>query len=197
MSEHDYKTHALAALAGALGLPLVLIFDLVSSAGVSDWRDLATGGSGLASVLFLALGLLMAYAYLGLRSWLRERLNYRSLDLPILVLIGVTVVFHLGVFAFSLADGVGSGPALVPVFIAFWIGFLVLFGVLDIAIAILLLRDRAQLPGLLTLFAVVSGLLGLVELSVILSPAVLVLLPLLLMVMALCLMYRPDYLEVV
>jgi len=198
MTDRDYTLPALAAFATAVGMPLLFILDVVSSAGLGNWRDMATGGSGLVSFAFLLLGALMAYSYLALRAWLRDRLNYRKLDFLILALVGVTLAFHLGLFVLWLVGAwFASGEALAVMAVAFWIGFLVLFGILDIAIAIVLVRDREQLPGLLLLFAGVSGLLGMVELSILLSPAALVLIPVLLVVLALCLLHRPDVLEVI
>jgi hypothetical protein len=196
MNERQYTPFIVAACLAAFGLPALWIID-VALLGDGSWRDLLTRGPRFSDLLFLATGGLMAVAYQGFRSWLREQLNYRALDWPLKILIALTLAFHGAVFLLSMTGMVLPAEASVAIGIALWIGFLVLFGIVDLAIAIVLLRDRDQLPGLLMGYAGVSGLLGLMELSILFSPAALILLPLLLVLMALCLAYRPEYLEVV
>jgi len=196
MTERSYHLPALAACLAALGLPVFWMLDIVLT-GFTDWRSLASPSFNAGDVVFLGLGGLMVFALLGLRGWLRERLNYRTLDIPLTLLALLTALFHSMLFLLALAtlflpDDVSSLLSIIS-----FIGFIVLFGLLDIVIGILLLRDREQLPGLLTAYAIVSGLLGLLELSVILSPGALVLLPLQMALIALTLVYRPDVLEVI
>lgn len=196
MNERRYHLHAIAACLVAVGLPVFWMLDIALS-GLGDWRSIATQRFNIGDLVFLALGGLMIFAYLGLRDWLRERLNYRNLDWPLLILMGLTAVFHGVFFLLALASLLLPADAIALLGITAWIGFSVLFGVVDIAIAIVLVRDRDQLPGLLILYAVISGLLGLLELTVILSVGALVLIPLQMAVLALTLVYRPDVLEVI
>lgn len=196
MNERNYALPALAACLAALGLPVFWMLD-IALASFSDWRGLASQSFNAGDLVFLALGALMMIAYLGLRHWLRERLNYRTLDLPLLLLVVLTAVFHGTFFLLALASLVLPADVTTLLGVVGWVGFVVVFGVLDIVIAILLLRDREQLPGLLVAYAAVSGVLGLLELSVILSPGALVLLPLQMALLALTLIYRPDVLEVI
>ena len=196
MNERRYHLPAIAAVIAAAGLPVFWVLDIaLSSQG--DWRSVATQRFGIGDVVFLALGGLMIFAYLGLRSWLRERLNYRNLDTPLMILVGVTGLFHGVFFLLALGSLLLSADAIALLGITAWVGFAILFGVVDIIIAVLLVRDRDQLPGLLMLFAVVTGLLGLLELTVIFSLGALVLVPLQMAVLALTLVYRPDVLEVI
>lgn len=196
MNERRYHLHAIAACLVAVGLPLFWMLDIALS-GLGDWRSIATQRFNIGDFIFLALGGLMIFAYLGLRDWLRERLNYRNLDKPLLILVGLTAVFHSVFFLLALASLLLPADAMALLVITAFVGFSILFGVVDVAIAILLVRDRHQLPGLLMLYAVISGLLGLLELTVILSVGALVLIPLQMAVLALTLVYRPDVLEVI
>jgi hypothetical protein len=196
MTEHKYSLPALAAGIVALGLPAFWMFDL-AFAGLGDWHSLVRHDFGLSDLVFLALGGLTMIAYLGLRNWLREQLNYRALDLPLVLLVALTAAFHGVFFLLALATLFLPQDVTTLLGVVGWIGFAVLFGLLDVIIAVLLLKDRNLLPGLLAGYAVVSGLLGLLELSVIFSFGALVLLPLQMALLALTLFYRPDVLEVV
>ncbi|MEE4173629.1 MAG: hypothetical protein V2I57_05200 [Xanthomonadales bacterium] len=196
MNERQYHLPALAACLVAAGYPLLMIVD-AARISLSGWDSLTWSGPGFSDFVFLALGGLSIVAYLGFRSWLRERLNYDRLDLPLLVLAGLLGLFHGTLFLLSLLGWVASDEAVGVLAVAAWVGFTVLFGIVDLVIAILLIRDHKQLPGLLMPLAIVTGLLGLLELSVILALGTLVLVPLVMVLMALCLVYRPDYLEVV
>lgn len=196
MNDRSYALPALAACVVAFGFPVFLVLD-IAMASFSDWRSLASRPFNLGDLVFLALGGLMIVAFLGLRDWLRERLNFRALDLPLHLLIGLTAVFHGVMFALALATLVASADAVAMFGVVAWIGFVVLFGVVDLVIAIVLLRNRHELPGLLTLYAGVSLLLGVLELTVLFSAAALVLIPVQMAVLALTLFYRPDVLEVI
>lgn len=196
MTERNYALPAIAACLAAFGLPVFWMLD-IALASVGDWRSLASQSFNAGDLVFLLLGGLMMFAYLGLRDWLRERLNYRTLDVPLSLLVVLTGVFHGAFFLLALATLALPTDITTLLGVVGWVSFLVLFGVLDIVIAILLLRDRDQLPGLLVGYGVVSGVLGLLELSVILSPGALVLLPLQMALLALTLAYRPDVLEVI
>ncbi len=195
MTDKDYFPPALAALAAAIGLPLLWITDAVRL-GLSGARAL-DGGPGFADGMFLLLGLCMAWAYWALRGALRERLNYRALDVPLAALAVLTVLFHGALFAVALCGWFLDAGAVTVLVLAIWVPFLVLFGLADLAVALILLRDREQLPALFTLLGALSGILGLAEITVLFSVAALVLLPLVLVVLALCLVHRPDYLEVI
>ncbi len=195
MTDRDFRLPAMAALAAAIGLPLLWLQDLVR-VGLTGRHPL-DGGPSFADLLFLALGLAAAWAYLALRDYLRERLSYRTLDIPLLVLVGLTLLFHFGLFFIALTGWFLDGDVVTVLAMAFWLPLLVLFGLVDIVIAVLLLRDRAQLPALFTLLGALSLILGIMELTVIFSFTAVVLLPLLLLVVALCLVHRPDWLEVV
>jgi hypothetical protein len=196
MNARQYHLPALAACLVAVGFPLLWIVD-AARVSLSGWDSVNWSGPGFSDFVFLALGVLSIIAYLGLRNWLRERLNYDRLDVPLLVMVGLLGAFHGFMFSLTLLGLVASDEAVGVMAVAAWVGFTVLFGIVDLVIAILLLRDHTQLPGLVMPFAIVTGLLGLLELTVILALGALVLVPLVMVLMALCLVYRPDYLEVV
>lgn len=196
MNERNYTLPAIAACIVAVGFPALLVID-AARISLEGWESMTWSGPEFSDFVFLALGGLSIVAYLGFRSWLRERLNYHRLDIPLLVLAGLLGLFHVTLFFLSLLGWITSDETAGVLAVAVWIGFTVLFGIVDLVIAILLIRDHKQLPGLLMPLAIVTGLLGLLELTVIFSLGALVLVPLVMVLMALCLVYRPDYLEVV
>lgn len=196
MNERNYALPAAAACLAAIGLPLYWIIILVVG-NADDWNAMASQRFDAADVAFLVLGGLMMVAYFGLRSWLQECLSYRTLNAPLLVQIGLTGVFHVVIFLIALSTLMLPADSSAMLGVTAFIGFSILFGLVDLVIAILLLRDHRELPGLLIFYALVSAVLGVLQLTVILLIGALVLLPLQMIILALTLMYRPDVLEVI
>ena len=73
----------------------------------------------------------------------------------------------------------------------------VAFGVVDIVIAALLLRDRDELPQLLLAFAIVNLIVGLLELTVVLAFAAVVVLPIAVLILAAHFLREPEVIEIV
>ena len=199
MKDNDYRLPALAAFAAAVMIPLLWLADFSYAIvlGEDTFMDLLRRGVGVSDLLLLVAGALTVFAYHGFRQALRERLAYRSLDLLLLGLMIMTGLFHGMAFLQALIAPLFSGEGVAFLALALWVPFMVIFGALDLLIAIILLRDRKQLPDTLTVLAVLTLVLGLLEITVIFSLAAIVLLPLTLVVLGLYLVREPEYLEVI
>ncbi len=196
MSLDDYRGAGTAAIGAAILFPALWIYEL-GFAGWRDYQNFVAPEFGVADVLFLILGLLSIYVYYAFKQILHDHQNYSTLDVPISVMIGLLAFFHLGIFLLALGSSFLDASTAVWLPAMFWVVFVVLFGLVDLVIAVLLIRDHQQLPGLLMVFACMTLLLGVAELTVLFSLLAVVLLPLSLLVLAVHFLRKPDMIELV
>jgi len=189
--QHSYLP-AIAAVLAAILLPLVWVFEL-SLAARLNMDEYLEGGLRFGDLLFLLTGALIAFVYFSLRRQLRERFNYRSLDLPLALLVGLQLLFHGTLFVLALTSPLLGAELVGSIGLVFSVMALLAFGALDLVVAILVLRDRQELPELLTVFGIFSALLGVCEITVLLAPGVLVFLPLCLLVLAVQFLRKAEY----
>ena len=149
--------------------------------------------SGAPDILFLTVGALTAYLYYALKRILHDHNEYHRTDLVLTGLIGFCAFFYLGLLIIAAFTAAESEF----IFSAFWIGGLIIFGVMDITLGILLLRDAKQLPDMIRMFATVNVILGICELSVILSFATVLIYPISALILALHFLRKPDLIEIV
>ena len=165
----------------------LLELDITFSTGV---RRMAFGGLDM---LNLVVGLLSAYVWWGLRKILNEQNGYRGADTLLIIIVVASLLYTGAMFASSVIAALNTD--------AFVIGgtalALVLFGVLDIVLAVVLLRDGAQLPGLVKAFAVANLIHGVCEVSILMSWAVLVLYPVTVVILAILFLRKPEEVEFV
>ncbi|MEM7279417.1 MAG: hypothetical protein AAF385_14990 [Pseudomonadota bacterium] len=196
MKSNDYLWPGIASIVVAVGMPFYWLV-LAGAADLSDYTHRLPEGPQLADLVFVALGILMIYVYMSLRRILHDHYNYHGADLPITLLIITCALFHVGTL---LLDYVGG--QLIPDSFALaagllWVFFVVLFGVLDIVLAIMLLKDRTQLSDLFFAFAIINLVMGIFELTIIFSFTSLVLYPLTLLILTVAFLRRPREIEFV
>ncbi len=196
MQDNNYVIAGVAALALAVLFPAYWIIE-ATAAGL-DFESLQVRHAlGVSRVLFILLGALSIVVYLGLKRQLYDHYNFRGLDIVLAMMIGLCGVFYGGVAIVELITPVLGFDNSELILTILWLGCVVIFGILDIVIGALLLRAGDQVPGLLRVFAIITLVMGIMEVSLIFSVVVIFLFPVALVILGLNLLKRPEVIEIV
>jgi len=204
MTNYDYWRPALTAVLLAVLYPLYWILEFTAGgnfppddfAEYMRWSPL--------DWLFVVVGCLSIYLYLSLRKILTEQLNYTGIDIPLLILVAVTVVFFFGlsisqgVLLLSAGDSVAAYEDIAEVVgVTVLVGTIIISGVAEILIGCLLLRDSNQMPAPIKIFAIITLIMGIFDLTVIFSFISLFIYPVSMLVLATYFLSKPEMIEVV
>lgn len=172
MNENRFAPAAWASICGAVLLPLAFIVAGIEGMAYDLSEVEHFGWIGLADFLFLILGAVFIYIFLSLKRALYERYSYRGLNFVISVAILWTIVNYGGSFVlelFLLMAPPSSMDIQVVIGTVFWIVCIAGFGVIDIIVGLMLLRQGRRFSVPLRIFAVLSLVSGFFEATVILS----------------------------
>jgi hypothetical protein len=204
MQNNDYLSPALAAFILALIFPAYWIYVVVGGGAsmpeayyanvlkfdISDW-------------VYLALGALEIYVYLSLKRVLHDRLNFRSIDILIFLIVFNTAIFHGQFFAdlsiYLAGDKIGIDTRELILDISYFmtIAGIFAYGVISFLIGAVLLYKFQNLPNLLKYFAVMTLILGGFQLTLVFGPASILLFPISLLILAFYFIQKPEMIEVV
>jgi hypothetical protein len=196
MKNNDYLIPGIASILVAVLSPLYWLFVFSSNEFDSD-NYYVSNEFGFTNVLLLLIGILTVYIYHSLRNILHDHHNYRRVDWVLFSMIGICVLFYAGTFLLDLVSivfGGSVGEAVVP---WLWVASIVMFGIVDILLAVMLLTDRHELSGLIIGFAALTLIIGILELSVIFSFAVIFLFPVAALILAAHFLRKPETIEIV
>ncbi len=185
----DYLYPGIAAIVVAVLYPAYWLLELDITFGTGVRRM----EFGTLDFMFLTLGLLQAYLYLSLRRLLNDQVAYSGGDVLLMIIAVTTLVYSGFMFCVSFIDPLNTDAVVLGGTAA----ALVFFGVLDIVLAVILLRDSNQLPGLVKGVAVVNLILGACEVTLLMSFMTLVLYPLFAVLLAILFLRKPEEVEFV
>lgn len=201
MTNKEYMWPGIAAIALAILFPLywshaITFGDFSLPAAVSGELVLST-----ADWLFLIVGVLIVYVYFALKRVLNDHQNYQGIDILILMAIAVTSLYYGGLLLLDAISALNLGEStknmlLSTTYIFVGIGNF-LFGLLDILIGIVLLKDSSQLPSLVKAFAIAMLINGLAAITFIFSILVIAVYPIALVILAIYFLKKPEMIEVV
>ena len=204
MQNKDYLLPGIAALVLAVIFPLYWFNQIwLGSVDSADALMANITSLNFSDGVFLAIGLLSIYVYLGLRKILNDQLNFKKIDLLVILVVGVHVIFlaTLGLdFTAALLSEqfvLRYQDTFVGISLSMAAGTMILFGLLDILIGAVLLKNSENLPTLLKIFALVTLIQGVLEISVIMSFASMLSFPVSLIVLAVYFLRKPESVEVV
>ncbi|MEM7610444.1 MAG: hypothetical protein AAF270_02120 [Pseudomonadota bacterium] len=196
MNNNDYLLPGIAALILALLFPSYWIIEAVIVE--FDFASLQVKHStGVMRLVFALTGALAIAVYMGLKQQLIDHHNYRGVDIVLALIIGVCVVFYGGVLVVEMLSpmlGEVNGELILSII---WIGGIMTFGVLDIVLGALLLKERRELPGLLRGFAIVNLIMGVFEVTLIFAFLTILIYPIALILLALNFLRQPEAIEIV
>jgi hypothetical protein len=204
MQDNDYIWPGIAAATLALLFPIYWFGEVFASVdGIAEAvsRNIQTlGGSDL---LFVVVALLTVYVYWSLKRILNDQFNFTKVDVLVYLMIGINLVFlatlSLDIWCSMVSEErfLEVESTLVTIAVAVGIGSLIVAGVIDILIAVFLLRHSALFSPIWKVFAVLTLVQGILEVSVFLHFAVLIVFPASLIVLMIAFVRKPESIEVV
>lgn len=188
MEQNKYAVAGWLAVVQAIIMPVSIIMAVVEEGvakGLLHIRRPFIGPSDLLMVIFTAIAV---YTLLMFKRLLNEHYGYRDLDLLIYISIWWAIVFEaidLLLTYLVMTMWPVNEMAVAIVFIVFMVGAMVTIGIVDILIAVKLLRVREHFSEYVRAFAYVSIVAGICEVTVLLSPVALLLVPVTCVILAL------------
>lgn len=188
MEESNYRLAGWLAIVQAILFPLAIVLAIIEQVAAAKLFDIHRPFLGPTDLLMIAFTAIAVYTLLKFRRLLHERYSYHDLDLLIIVSIAWAVAFQ--------AIGLGLGAILTftwPVdrvlwaiiYVVFMTGAMVCIGIVDILIAVKLLKDKETFSEYIRGFGYVTMAAGICEVTVLLSPLAIVLVPVSAIVLAL------------
>ena len=196
MKNNDYLLPGLAAIAVAILSPLYWMIEL-GSISSSFPNSLTVKELGVSNILFLVVGILSIVVYSGLIKILHDHFNNKKLDIALISMMVWCVIFYGGTFFLDALSAYYDGELSVVFIQWLWIGGMIVFGVLDVLIAVLILKDSQELSSLLKSFAIVNLVMGFFELTVIFSIAAIFIFPVVFVILAVGFFRKPEMVEIV
>ena len=204
MINKDYLWAGIAAIAATILFPCYYIY------AASLWENSSTETARVQMALtasdwiFLLLGALLVYVYYSLKRILNDHHSFHGIDIPILMTMIMLGLFHGGMFIMDAAatvmwDQLGTSglDTMVAVTTAMFAGTMLIFGIIDLLMGIILLRNRKKLSGLVFGFGLVCLLMAPFELSVVFSFMTIVAFPVALVLLSVVFLRKPTEIEVV
>ena len=180
MTEKSYMVAGWLAIALAVFLPLLFAFGVAESMVGKHMIEIGDSDLGLEDLATVLLAAIIVFVLLMLRKLLNERYNYDKTNRIITATIIWYIVFTLGSFVLKLFDDT-TWPApdmrSLTALIIFWIISMTSAGVIEIFLGLRLLQIKERKNELIKVFAYVTLIMGVLELTVVLSPLALILMP--------------------
>jgi hypothetical protein len=180
MNENQYSLAGWVAIAQAIIFPLALFMAIAQGligVAVFGYHGPSFGPSDL---LFMLFTVMWAYTLWMFRVYLNERYDYHDLDFLITAAICVTIFLQmtsLGLRGMIFLLGSMFETVFIFFYLTFAVVAMVTAGILDILIAVKLLQIRQGANDLLKAFAYITMAVGILEVTIILSPLAFVLVP--------------------
>ncbi|UCE17635.1 MAG: hypothetical protein JSV84_12225 [Gemmatimonadota bacterium] len=180
MSGRKYSVAGWLAIAGAFLFPMAFFIGIIHDIIAKSQFHYHGPNFGPSDMLFILFTGISAYTLSVFRDLLNERYNTHELDMVINIAIGWIIVFQ--VFSLCLK---GIFMTLWPVskesmtitYLCFMAVAMVIIGIVDILIAVKLLKVGTGHNELLKAYAYINLVAGALEVSVFLSPLAIILVP--------------------
>ncbi|MBL4672970.1 MAG: hypothetical protein JKX81_11980 [Arenicella sp.] len=205
MNNSDYTLPGIAAIALAILFPMYWIIVIAGGmfdSGINYYQS--TIELTFSDLLFAVVGLLTVYVYLCLKRILNDQFGIEGVNLPLNILIVSSAIYFFCLAALDLAmavfgDGLGlsAHKFVLNANLSIGIGSLFVFGVADILLGVLLLKNPHNQSSILKSLAIVAIIQGVIEITVIFSFALVAIFPVTLVILAVLFMRKPDVLELI
>ena len=195
MEKTDYSLAGWLAVVQAILFPLTIIWGLVEAGIAGRLTGMTRPFIGPSDLIMVAFTGIAVYTLLMFRKLLNERYDYHELDLLILISVWWAIMFQmvgLGLGVIAMVYWPIDKIILAVVYLIFMSSAMVTIGIVDILIAIKILKIKEKFGEFIRLFAYVTIVAGLCEVSVIFSPISVVLVPVSAVILAL-IFFRDKY----
>ncbi len=180
MTEKSYTVAGWLSIALAVLLPLLFALGLAETFVGKHMIGIADPDLTLEDLATVLIGAAIIFVLIMLRKLLIERYRYTKANRLITAAIIWYIVFTIGSFAMIFfADTTWPAPdmtSLIALF-TFWIISMTSAGVIEIFLGLRLLQIKERKNELVKVFAYVTLVMGVLELTVVLSPLALILMP--------------------
>ena len=200
MDENRYSLAGWAAIVQAILFPLALGISVVQGLiglRVFHYRGPTLGPSDLLFIVFTVLGIYVLYMF---RKLLNELYNYHEIDLLITISIWWGIIFQISSLALRgmiILLWPVSKMALTLTYFSFMTIAMVVIGIVDILIAVKLLKVKDTLSDLLKAFAYLTIIAGILEVSIVFSPLAFLLVPVSCVILGMILLRGKEEVEFV
>ncbi len=182
MNENRYALAGWLSMANAGLIPLAIVLNIVFSVVTTKMLGFYRPTIGPGDFLGIVATLISVYILLKFKSLLHERYKFREIDgliIASIIWLILTQIGSIGLRGLQIVTGTGRDAEILMAIVA--ISFLavsvVIIGVIDIMIAVKLMKIKDQLSDPLKFFIYLSLVVGILEVSVIFSPLSLLLVP--------------------
>lgn len=188
MESNKYSLAGWLAIVQAVIFPLGFVIGIIEAgiaSGVFDIHRPFFGPSDILMLIFTAIGI---YTLLMFKKLLNEHYGYHDLNLLIYISIWWAVMFEvigLGIGLTAMAIWPVDKVVFMVIYIIFFAGAMVAIGIVDILIAVKLLKIKENFGEYVRAFAYISLVAGICEVTVFLAPLSLILIPVSAIVLAL------------
>jgi len=180
MEENKYTLAGWLAVVQAILFPVAIVLGIIEAVAAAKLFDIHRPFIGPTDLLMLVFTVIAVYTLWKFRALLHERYNYHDLDLLILISIWWTVLFQLvglGINVILTLAWPVDKAVFAIVYVAFFTAAMVSIGIVDILIAVKLLKDKENFGEYIRGFGYVTMAAGICEVTVLLSLLSLVLIP--------------------
>jgi hypothetical protein len=180
MTDKSYTVAGWLSIALAVFLPLLFAFGLAETFVGKHMMGIDDPGLSLEDLSTVLIAAVIIFVLLMLRRLLKDQYGYSKADGPITSSIVWYIVFTIasfGMIFFTDTTWPAPDQQSIIALIIFWIVSMTSAGVIEIFIGIRLLQMKERRNELMKVFAYVTLIMGVLELTVVLSPLALVLMP--------------------
>ena len=180
MNEKSYSIAGWLAIALAVLLPLLFAFGLAETFVGKHMLGIDDPGLTIEDLSTVLIAGVIIFVLFMLRKLLNSRYNYSKADRPIMAAIIWYIVFTIASFGLIFfADTTWPAPDQTSLYalIIFWVVSMTSAGIIEIFLGLRLLQITERKNELIKVFAYVTLVMGVLELTVVLSPLALVLMP--------------------
>lgn len=201
----NFAKPAIAALALAVLFPIYWLSAFYWGSDTTDiFSFLKTDMTTFSrlDILFLIIGVLEVYVYFSLATSLKDRINSKSLEIILMIMVASSAMFHATVIIdiiLQLLNGSMSSAAIdmtISVGLIVSIGALFVLSLSTLICSIMLITKHHKIASTLKVFSILLLIVSFLQLSVLFSVFNLFMFPCTLVLLAMYFFKDPDSLEV-
>lgn len=200
MENSKYKLAGWFAIAQAVIFPVAIVYSLIEQSLAARFLDMHRPIVGPSDFLMIIFTAIAVYTFLMFRKLLNEHYQYHGLDLLIIISVWWMIMFQvigLGLGIMAMIYWPVDKIIMAVIFMGFFTASMVTVGIIDILIAIKIFQIKDQVSEYIKIFGYISMVAGICEVSVILSPLTLLLVPVLGIILALIFWQKKPEVEFV
>ena len=188
MESNKYALAGWLAIVQAVLFPLSFVIAIAEQGIASRFFDIDRPFFGPSDIMMLFFTVITIYVLLMFKKLLNEHYEYHELNLLIYISVWWAVMFEvigLGIGFMTIVLWPVDRILMVIVYLVFFTAAMVTIGIVDILIAVKLLKIKENFSEYIRVFAYVTMAAGILEVTVFLSPVSLLLVPVTLIILAL------------